>query len=188
MVPSEMSQIGADAPNQAGQFGKWDMYPMMVQEAGRLADRRQIANTLFLSINSLLVGAIAVLAQQSGFASVSLLIVQVMIAAAGFLLSRQWLKLLELYRRLLDFRYAKLAQIEAMPGFPGALPVYTLESREGGDKDTQMFGFGAVEEFIPKLFRVLYVIGTLLLIAGTIAVKIRFGAWLSHHISIPPLQ
>jgi hypothetical protein len=186
MVPSAMPQQGGDSTISAGQFGRWDTYPLMVQEAGRLADRRQIANTLFLSINSLLVGGIAFLAQQSGLASVSLLIIQLVIAVAGLFITRQWLALLELYRRLLNYRYAKLASIEAMPGFPGALPIYTLESKEGGDNE--LFGFGRTEEFIPKLFRVLYIAGVLLLIAGTIAVKIRFGAWLSHYISIPALH
>jgi hypothetical protein len=187
MSPEILGQTG-----EAGQFGKWDVYPLFVQEAGRLADRRQIANTLFLSINSVLVGAIAVLAQQSGLASVKLLILEIVIAVAGFLLSRQWLKLLKLYSRLLNYRFEKLALIEAMPGFPGALPMYTLERSEGRDlgsnKDKSIFGFGRTEEFIPKLFLWLYSLGPLLLIAGTFAVKLNFSGWLTQYISLPVLH
>src|SRR5258708_28219772 len=107
MSPEIPGQTG-----EAGQFGKWDLYPLFVQEAGRLADRRQTANTLFLSINTLFLGGIAVLAQQSGLASVKLLILEIVIAVAGLFISRQWLRTLGLYRRILAFRYAKLPEIE----------------------------------------------------------------------------
>lgn len=181
----------------SGQFGKWDVYWLWVQEAGRLADRRQLTNTLFLSINSLFVGAIAFLAQQSIQAahlqiSVSLLLVQVVLAVAGFLLSRQWLKLLTLYINLLNFRYDKLKVVERMDGFPGAIAMYTLEDgHDGKDKNGKpqpIFGFGKLEQFIPKLFGWLYVVAVLLLILGVVAIRIHFAAWLGQYISIPVMK
>lgn len=186
MMPSEISRLVVDSPAPVGEFGTWDVYPLFVNDTSRISDRRQTANTLYLSINSLLVGGIAFLAQQSGLASVSLLIVQVVIAIAGLFLTRQWLAVLELYRRLLAFRYEKLRALENTEGFPGAIKMFQVEYTESGDK--KIFGFTRIEGFVPRLFRVLYIVGTLLLIAGTIAVKIHFGVWLSHYISIPPLQ
>lgn len=172
----------AETPNP-GQFGKWDVYPLIWQETARISDRRQTANSIYLSINSLLLGGIALLTQQSQLQSFALLIVQVVVAVAGFLLANQWHKLLEKYRLLLKMRYATLESIESMPGFPGAVQMYTVEH---GNKDT--YGFSRIEEFIPKLFRALYVIGTILLIAGTIAVKIGVGVWLAHHVNLPTIQ
>jgi len=194
MSPEIRGQTG-----EGGEFGTWDAYPLWVQEAGRLADRRQITNNLFLSINSVLVGGVAVLAQQTVQAphlqiSVTLVILEVILASVGFLLSHQWLRLLQLYSRLLNFRYEKLEALERQPGFPGAIfpsdagnvGMYTLESKEG--KARAIFGFGKHEEFIPKLFRVLYVVATVLLVLGLVAIRVHFAAWLGEHISIPVMR
>jgi hypothetical protein len=180
---------GNSAPQ--GQFGPWDVYPLFVTETARISDRRQIANTLYLSVNSLLVGAIAFLAQQSIQAphlqvSVSLLLVQAFLAIAGLLITRQWYRTLELYRRLLAFRYEKLRKIENMPGFPGVFKMYQVEDDEGGDK--KIFGFAKIEEFIPRLFRVLYVVSVALLVIGVIAIRIHFAAWLGQYIGVPLLK
>src|SRR5436305_1080170 len=107
--------------SEGSQFGKWDVYPLYVAEAGRLGDRRQNANAFYMSINSALVGAIAVLAEQSGLTSLRFLVFEIIIASAGLLFSRQWLRILRLYGRLLNFRFEKLRQLEELPGFPGAL-------------------------------------------------------------------
>jgi hypothetical protein len=185
--------------NLPGQFGTWDAYPLWVAEAGRLADRRQLTNTLFLSINSLFIGAIAFLAQQSIQSahlqiSVSLLLVQIVLAVAGFLLSRQWRRLLKRYINILNFRYEKLREVEELPGFPGAIfpsssgpmGMYGLEAKEGELRE--IFGFGKLEQFIPKLFGVLYVVSVILLILGVVAIRIHFAAWLGQYISIPVLK
>lgn len=167
----------------SGQFGKWDVYPMLWAETARISDRRQTANTLYLSVNSLLIGGIAFLAQQSQLQSFSLLIVQVVVALAGYVIARQWHRLLEKYRLLLKVRYETLEQIEEMPDFPGAVKMHVIERDR-----KELYGFSKIEEFIPQLFRLLYISGTLLLIAGTIAVRIHFGLWLSHYLSIPTLH
>ena len=182
MLPEIPGETG-----EAGQFGRWDVYPLFVQETARISDRRQTANSLYLSINSLLVGAIALLAPQSFVqTSVSLLVVQVFVAAAGYLMSRQWLRLLEKYRTLLNFRYEKLREIEGMNGFPGVLKMYQDESKQGSDKT--FFGFAQVEAYIPRLFSVVYVFGALLLIADVVAIRLHFGLWLSQYINIPVLK
>jgi hypothetical protein len=172
-----------ETATRQGQFGKWDVYPLIWQETARISDRRQTTNSIYLSINSLLLGGIALLAQQSQLQSFALLVVQVVVAGAGFLLANQWYKILEKYRLLLKMRYATLESIEDMPGFPGAVKMYIIERG-----NTATYGFSRVEEFIPKLFRALYVLGTVLLIAGTVAVKMGVGAWLSRHVILPTLQ
>jgi hypothetical protein len=180
MLPGAFTET--ETATRQGQFGKWDVYPLIWQETARISDRRQTANGLYLSINSLLLGGIALLAQQSQLQSFALLVVQVVVAVAGFLLANQWHKLLEKYRMLLKLRYATLESIEEMPDFPGAVKMYVLER---DNKET--YGFSRIEEFIPKLFRALYVIGTILLIAGTIAIRMGVGAWLSTHVNLPHL-
>ncbi len=177
--------------NVPGEFGTWDVYPVFVQDTAKITDRRQTTNTLYLSVNSLLIGAIAFLAQQSIQAphlqiSASLLIVQIFLAIAGLFLCRQWLKTLELYRRLLAFRYDKLRRLENMPGFPGAIKMYQVEDDEGGDQ--KIFGFSKIEAFIPSLFRVLYFAAPILLFLGVVAIRIHLAAWLAQYISIPVLK
>jgi hypothetical protein len=181
------SEIMGDA-KEGGQFGRWDVYPLFVQEAGRIADRRQLANTLFLSINSLFIGAIAILAQQSGFASVRFLFIEIAIAIAGLFITREWWRTLNLYRRLLSFRYEKLRALENSAGFPGAIKMYQAEADETGGGGKRIFGFSAVEESIPRLFTALYIASTVLLLAGTVAVRLNFSGWLSQFITIPTLK
>src|SRR5262249_55072649 len=136
-------------------------------------------------------GAVAVLAEQSIQAahlqvSITLLLVQVLLAVAGYVLSHQWLKLLKLYSNLLRFRYQMLRDTESQPGFPGAIQMYLREDQEGAKH--KIFGFGELEEFIPSLFKFLYIVITLLLIIGVVAVRIHFGEWLAQYISIPVLK
>lgn len=166
-----------------GQFGKWDVYPLIWQETSKISDRRQAANTLYLSVNSVLLGAIALLAQQSKLQSISLLILEGFVALAGLFISSRWYRVLAKYQSLLKVRYKTLSDIEKMAGFPGAVSMFTIE-----DDHPETWGYSIIEQFLPRIFTWLYIIGTLLLIAGTIAVRIHFGLWLSHYISIPTLQ
>lgn len=179
---SAMSSVATAEPRQ-GQFGKWDVYPLIWRETSTISDRRQTANTLYLSVNSILLGAIALLAQQSKLQSISLLILEVFVAIAGLLISTRWNRVLAKYQSLLKVRYKTLSEIEAMPGFPGAVKMFTIE-----DQHPETWGYSAIEQFLPRTFTWLYVVGSLLFIGGTIAVRIHLGIWLMHYITIPTLQ
>jgi len=185
MVPEPFGSatVTTTDPPYPGQFGKWDVYPLIWQETTKISDRRQTANTLYLSVNSVLLGAIALLAQQSKLQSITLLVVEGFVAVAGLFISRRWYRVLAKYQSLLKVRYKTLAEIEKMSGFPGAVHMFEIE-----DQHPETWGFSAIEQALPRTFIWLYLLGTALLILGTIAVRMHLGIWLSHYISIPTLR
>ena len=52
MTPTTPTNIGN---SDLGRFGKFDVYPVLWQETACIADHRQTANTLYISVNSLLI-------------------------------------------------------------------------------------------------------------------------------------
>lgn len=145
-------------------------YNLLVKDTAKLSDRRQIINTLYLSANSVLLGGIALLAQQGVLKTGALLIPVVLVAFAGIPLCLDWRKLLLNYKNLLDLRFDMLRRIEKMPDFAYPIQTYQEESEklynkpEGGQK--VLFGFSNVEVNIPLVFIALYsaaIVGSLIL-------------------------
>lgn len=147
-------------------------YNLLVKDTAKLSDRRQTINTLYLSANSILLGGIALLAQQGVLRSGALLLPVVLIALAGIPVCLDWRKLVSNYKRLLNLRFEMLRQIEALPGFSYPIKTYHEESDklykppEGGQR--VLFGFSNIEVNIPLVFIALYIIAIL----GAIALEI----------------
>lgn len=144
-----------------------ETYKLLVTDTAHISDRRQTMNGLYLSVNSLLLGALAILAQQAQLESVTLLVLEIFVAFAGWSIAGHWLEAIEKYRGLLQVRYAVLRTLEQESGaVPEAGRIYTIEN-----KTPAIFGFSDIEVKLPKMFRWLYLIGTLLLFGGTMVVR-----------------
>lgn len=142
----------------AGEIYK--QYNLLVKDTAKLSDRRQIINTLYLSANSILLGGIALLAQQAVLRSGILLIPVALIAIAGVPLCFDWRKLLLNYKNLLALRFDMLRRIEEEPDFAYPIKTYreeseTLYSKPAGGQKV-LFGFSNVEVNIPWFFIGLY--------------------------------
>jgi hypothetical protein len=146
-------------------------YNLLVKDTAKLSDRRQIINTLYISANSILLGGIALLAQQGGLKAGALLLPAILIAVAGIPLCLDWRKLVLNYKQLLELRFEMLRRIEALPGFNYPIKTYSEESEKlykkpkGGQ--TVLFGFSRIEVNIPLVFIALYLVA----IAGSIALE-----------------
>ena len=150
-------------------FDANDVYPLFVQDTARLSDRRQSMNALYLSVNSLLLGAIALLAQQGGLTNILFLAAEFIIAVAGIIIAAQWRRLIDKYRDLLKLRYALLIEMENQKPFPSATKVYTSEAME------KLYGFSEIERRLPMIFQWVYGTGTAGLLAGVLAVHFDIG-------------
>ncbi len=155
-------------------FDKFDVYPVFIEDTARLSDRRQTTNNIYLSVNSVLLGVVAFLAQQGHLESFTFLIIEVFVAAAGFIIASQWHHLLRKYRELLSLRYRVLEEIENLPEFPGVAGMYAREHKEN------IGGFSDIEARIPRIFQGLYAVGSVALIAGTFIIRLGL---VSHLIS-----
>lgn len=137
-------------------------YELLVTDTAKLSDRRQTINALYLSANSVLLGGIALLAQQGAIRSGALLLPAILIALAGIPVCLDWRKLVRNYKELLNLRFELLRQIEALPGFGYPIKTYHVESDKlyklpsGGQK--VIFGFSNIEINIPLVFIALYIV------------------------------
>jgi hypothetical protein len=146
----------------------FEQYQLIVEDTARLSDRRQTINNIYLSANSLLLGGIALLVQQSGVKNLADLPLIFLLVCAGMVLCFDWSRLIENYRKLLALRFNLLKKIEARSDFPAPIQTYTEEELlYPNDPGKQRFGFTRVEVNLPLVFITLYV----LVVIGSIVVE-----------------
>lgn len=132
-------------------------YQLIAEDTARLSDRRQTINNLYLSANSLLLGGVAILVQQSDLKNGLPILLIIVLVAAGTFLSLDWWRLLGNYSKLLNLRFELLKELEERDDFPGPIAMYHREQKlypEGVKK--RRFGFTAVERNLPWIFISLY--------------------------------
>ena len=137
-------------------------YRLIVEETARISDRRHSTNNLFVSVNSILLGAVAILVQQStNKPVVALLFLAFLLVGAGVLLCLFWLILLHGYSQRINRRLAYLGELETKRYAGFLLPVFSVQ-------DTKV-SFARAEAGIPIVFLVTYLaaaIGTLTFVLG----------------------
>lgn len=151
----------------------FSQYQVLIEDSARLSDRRQTVNNIYVSANSLLIGALALLIQVGGFKSALIGLLTVIIAVAGFTLCIDWRRLILNYRDLLRVRFTLLHDLEARPDFPFPIKTYhredeTVYSQHNARKRISFFGFSRVETRIPVVFMALYSIGAAVVIVFTV--------------------
>jgi hypothetical protein len=157
----------------------FEQYQLIVEDTARISDRRQTINNIYLSGNSILLGAIAILAQQSGVKSLADILLIFLLVGAGIVLCIDWSRLIGNYRQLLALRFELLKQIEVQPDFPGPIKTYTEEEvLYPSDPGKRRFGFTRVEINLPIVFITLYA----LVVIGTIVIEYtlitsQFAQW-----------
>jgi hypothetical protein len=144
----------------------FEQYQLFVEETARISDRRHSTSNLFLSVNSVLVGAVALLIQQSGGKGSPLLtFLAFLLVGAGSVLCILWLQFLLRYANRLRVRFLYLSKLEQMnPSL--LLSVFS-------NKELRTESFSHLEARIPVVFLVTYALA----VAGTLT--IMFG-WLSY--------
>lgn len=166
--PPSAAPVASPPPAPRIPVDGWDEYKMFVEDTQRLSDRRQAANNIYLSVNSLLLGAVALLVQLGGLNQPVFLPIVILIAIAGFFICRDWLRLLLTYRQLLNLRFSVLKEREK--SFTGSFTMYHVEDREMGYSDPQQ-GFWRIEINLPSVFRFVYAVGVLILALAIIIEK-----------------
>jgi hypothetical protein len=155
---------GAGAPPLAGKL--FEQYQLFVEETARISDRRHTTNNLFLSVNSVLLGALALLLPQAvnkSSTSVLVLFLALLLVGAGAVLCVSWRQLLLGYGERLRERFLYLRQLEQEhPDL--LLPAFSGRPRQKS--------FSRMEAGIPLVFLITYflaVAGTLAFVLGVLA-------------------
>jgi hypothetical protein len=191
--PLTGTRLATPTPAPAS-FSPFDEYKLILEDTTKLGDRRYLTNNIYLSVNSVLLGALALLVQQGQLTSFLILVISLVVATAGFVVAGQWHKLIVSNRRLLKLRFRELRAFEDHPLFPGTIKIFhkedTLYPPPPPDQSPKQqsrlgFGIGGIEERLPRMFQILYSLSAILLTVGTIAVRYHWLPVVLQFLGIP---
>lgn len=97
----------SDEAKKADRAERLELYKLLVEMADRVSQRRQAANSFYLTINTLLVGGSAYLGTTTPSARTGLLT-----SLAGVLVCSYWSKAIESYKTLNTAKFAVINEIE----------------------------------------------------------------------------
>ncbi len=128
-----------------------EQYKLYVEMADRISARRATANTFFLTLNTLVVGALATCAEKSSHLSI------IVVCIAAIVLCYVWKRLINSYRQLNTAKYAVIGELERK--LPSS-PYWSAEwSALGEGKDPRRYKqLTGVEKGVPIIFMGLYLL------------------------------
>ncbi|MFQ5903621.1 MAG: hypothetical protein ACE5JO_08020 [Candidatus Binatia bacterium] len=163
-----MFPTGTDFSQADRQAQLLDQYKLLVQTSEAVVARRQAVNTFFLSINSLLLGAIGVFASQ-GFSARLVAPGIVALGLTGILLCIAWRKLVNSHRQLNAGKFEIIHLLERH--LPASIFKAEWEALGAGKDKKRYTPFTRTEVAIPWIFGSLYglaVIGGVIAVVGII--------------------
>lgn len=163
----------------------WDEYRVLIDDTQQVSARRQSADNVYLSANSLVLGAGAFFIAQGALRNAMMLAALLVLAVAGSVIVREWAKQDRIFIEYLRFRYDLLKQMESQGQFP--VPIFHEEDavyKNGGGSITH-FGFSqSAARVLPRMFGILYA-SAILAIAGILAYVATTGNWAAWGIVLP---
>lgn len=150
---------------------KFDEYKMFIDDTARFTERRQNASNLYVTVNSLLLTAIAFIVKDAIFEEAWTFLLTIPIVVAGIFVSFWWKQLLHRYRLLGRLRFKVLREMENSPDLAGIEKMYHREDElyprnpDGTVMQGEGLNFSDLESKLPVMFITLYsiaLIGVLL--------------------------
>jgi hypothetical protein len=138
-----------------------EQYKLYVEMTDRMSARRGLANTFFLTLNTVVVTAIGVFWQHPPEGSVAFAAVP-LVALLGQCLA--WFWILRSYRQLNGAKFAVVGALErALPASPYWQAEWTALGN--GRSPAQYWPLSHVEQLVPAFFAIVYVAGFVALLA-----------------------
>ncbi len=128
-----------------------EQYKLYAEMADRISARRSTANTFFLTLNTLVIGALSACADKLSRLSV------IVLCIAAIVLCYVWKRLINSYRQLNTAKYAVIGEFEKR--LPSS-PYWSAEWNALGEgKDPKKYKqLTAVEKWVPIVFMCLYLL------------------------------
>ncbi len=139
----------------------FEQYKMFVEMTDRISTRRNLANTFFLTLHTLIIGVVGVVFENKlQLVNVWLIIFPLVAVLA---LCYVWWRILQSYRQLNAAKFKVIGEYERR--LPSS-PYVSAEWRSLGEgKDPKLYKpLTDVEKWIPQIFGLLYLIGSILII------------------------
>ncbi len=136
-----------------------EQYKLCVEMADRISARRSAANTFFLTLNTLVVGALSICAEKfCGLSTIAL-------CAAAIVLCFVWKSLIKSYQQLNTAKYAVIGEFEKR--LPSS-PYWSAEWNALGEgKDPRKYKpLTTVETTVPIVFMFIYLLLCVTIIRG----------------------
>lgn len=125
-----------------------EIYKMYVEATNQISDRRQAANSFFLSINTAIVGLVGYV--QSDSSRKTFLLFYLLISIAGMLISYTWYRLILSYQQINSGKFKVIHLIEEeLPLSPYDAEWETLGR---GDNPKKYLPFTQIEIIVPWVF------------------------------------
>ena len=159
-----MTDERPSARDEQDRADKLEIYKLLVEMADRVSQRRQAANSFYLSVNTLLVSGSAYLGTlQTGAHNI------VVISVAGLAISALWIRNIGSYRSLNQAKFNVIQDIErSLPIQPFTDEWAELDPDQDGKKHRP---FHAVEVVVPWVFMLVY--------AAQAAIVAPWRSWLT---------
>jgi hypothetical protein len=139
----------------------FEQYKLFIEMADRVSSRRNIANTFFLTLHTFLITAASFLYEKGP--KVSFVWFNLFPLVALLILCYVWHRLILSYRQLNEAKYKVIGEYERR--LPSS-PYWSAEWKALGEgKNAQLYKpLTDLENWVPKFFAVIYIVGTITII------------------------
>lgn len=134
-------------------------YELYIKSVEKVSDRRQAANSFFLTLNTALVSVIGISSQVSTASQI--LWWKVPVALSGIVVTVVWHFLIRSYKQLNTGKFSVIHQAENK--LPLSLYQYEWHILGNGEDVDRYFPFSHIEQTVPWIFAVLYALIIILL-------------------------
>lgn len=149
---------------------RFEEYKFFAETTQLLADRRQAATQVYLSVNTAIFALIAFLLKDAGLEGRMLAFLTLPLFAVGVFACIIWYKLIHRYKRLISWRYEQLMAMEKL--LPDSFQMHSKEQEAffALHQGKERFGFSTLEGWLPRVILALYIVyGGAFVIAKTVA-------------------
>jgi hypothetical protein len=149
---------------------RFEEYKFFSDGTQQLAERRQTATEVYLSVNTAIFALIAFLLRDVGVEGRLQALLTLPLFAVGVFACLAWYKLIHGYKRLISWRFEQLMAMERT--LPDSYQMYSKEQQYffGSQDSKEKFGFSRLEVWLPQVILALYIVyGGAFLVAKALA-------------------
>jgi hypothetical protein len=143
---------------------RFESYKLIVEDLSRIREQRVTAIRSYLTLNSVILAATALLLRETQFVISWQALILVPLLLAGMIATLQWMLLIPEYADLVAVRVDKLKRIEKHPAMMISIP-QLFNDEEGKlsqrNAEDRILRYVDQRRFLPGIFLILYVIASI---------------------------
>ncbi len=141
---------------KSGEVDKYDEYKFFAKSTQFLTERRQSAHRVYLSVNTAIFAVMAFLIKDAKIEVTKLVLANLPLVIVGILVCCAWLKFINQYKELINWRYGQLMGMEKTLKNSHRMYIKEWQDFFKPFSGKEKFGFSRLEAWLPKLFIALY--------------------------------